>query len=52
MLNIKSDPTSLGFLKYGPLSAFGGFIFFFEFFFPFIQKTTFINFNQFSNDVY
>lgn len=52
MLNIKTDPASLGFIKYGPLSIFLGFIFIFEFFIPFIQNTTSINYNFFSSNFF
>lgn len=52
MLNIKTDPASIGFIKYGPLSIFLGFIFIFEFFMPFMQNTTIINFNTFSSKIF
>lgn len=52
MLNIKSDPASINFIKYGPLSAFIGFIFVFEFFLPFIMNTTIITFQPFSSEIY
>ena len=52
MLNIKADPASIKFLKYGPLSFFIGFIFIFEFFRPFICKTTIIFFQPFSSELY
>jgi NADH-quinone oxidoreductase subunit J len=52
MLNIKSDPASLSFIKYGPLSAFISFIFVFEFFMPFVQNTTLLNFKFFSTELF
>lgn len=52
MLNIKSDPAYLGFIKYGPLSTFLGFIFIFEFSMPFVSNTTFIDFKPFDIDIY
>lgn len=52
MLNIKSDPASMTFIKYGPLSAFSAFIFIFEFFMPFVHNTTVINFQPFSYELY
>lgn len=52
MLNIKADPASLHFLKYGPLSFFICFIFIFEFLTPFISDTTLINFQPFSTKFY
>ena len=52
MLNIKTDPAYLGFIKYGPLSAFICFVFIFEFFYPFVQNTTVINFNLFSTNIF
>jgi NADH-quinone oxidoreductase subunit J len=52
MLNIKSDPATMNFIKYGPLSFFIGFIFVFEFFMPFVYNTTIINYNTFSSDIY
>lgn len=52
MLNIKSNPASMDFIKYGPLTAFIGFIFIFEFFLPFVYQTTIINFQSFSSKIY
>jgi NADH-quinone oxidoreductase subunit J len=52
MLNIKSDPALFGFIKYGPLSVFISFIFVFEFFMPFIQSTSSINFKYFSTNIF
>lgn len=52
MLNIKTDPASFGFIKYGPLSVFICFIFIFEFILPFVQNTTITNFNNFSTDIF
>lgn len=52
MLNIKSDPALMGVVKYEPLCFFIGFIFFFEFFMPFVSKTTTIRFQPFSPEFY
>jgi NADH-quinone oxidoreductase subunit J len=52
MLNIKTDPAALGFIKYGPLRTFIAFIFIFEFFMPFVQNTTCMNFTLFSSEIF
>ena len=52
MLNIKADPAALGFLKYGPLSLFIGFVFIFEFSVPFISSTSLVEYQMFNPDIY